>query len=455
MARRSSSGTEGLSITDQWLDPDGKLKPKGHPDRKRRRFRARVLIPGSTSYKVETFDDRAEAKLWGQRRLADYRSGLDTPDDADLGKIADEYIKGLRTVTTDEPGISEGYARHMELVAAGLVKAGIKDMKDPSFPARAREWIAGLKPGWHSKLLMDVKSPAAHRQTPLTNTTRNRIVRELRTLGSYTVKTRRMLYNPCLAVDSFPTAKHLRPQFELSELRTLVSEKSRYVWGQQRRDLEDLLESCGGDKQAVAKRLKVNIATVYNRLKADPNESDPWWLPTVLMVYGGFRVAEAMHLRWQDINWQGKRIRVRLQEAYDQKTDTEREVPLAPELEVILGPMAKTTGYIIESQSMRESGSAIRDSERKIVRHEYAHGFKRYLDRIGIPRDRGEGDRVPHSLRHAWVAMMIASGESSSLAADWAGHSGDVQKIYRSQADAYHRDGARLWERGQITLRAS
>jgi hypothetical protein len=49
--------------------------------------------------------------------------------------------------------------------------------------------------------------------------------------------------------------------------------------------------------------------------------------------------------------------------------------------------------------------------------------------------------------------MMLATGESASLAAMWAGHSGDVQKLYRSQADAYHRDGARDWERGRISLR--
>jgi len=271
-------------------------------------------------------------------------------------------------------------------------------------------------------------------------------------LGAYALKTRRMVYNSGLAVDTFRAAKRLRPQFELDELRVLVSDEARYAWGAERRALAVLLDM-NDDKRAAAAHFQVNLGTIYNRLQRDPDEPDPWWLPCCLMAYSGMRVSEAMHLRWDNIDWKSKRIRVRIQNDYDQKNDEERECLLQDELADILKPLGQTQGYVIESEAMRESGSALRNVKRSVVSRDYAHGFKLYLDRIGISRNIGLGERSPHSLRHAWVAAMLATGEGSSLVAKWAGHSGDVQKLYQSQADSYHKSGAHRWERSCLQFR--
>ena len=443
MPRRAQSGTEGLSITHI------AKSAKGEVSASLRQFLCRVRIPGTSRYESRCFHTREQAKAWGRPRLIALEAGTDTAEDAYVDVVAAEYCRQLRE-GGEFDAASVGYIRHIELIAAGLVREGIRDMKAKTFAVNVRSWIANLKPNWWATGTKPFYCKTGDK--PLTNVTRNRVLREIRCLCRHAVKTGRLMRHPLDSVKPFKEEKRLKPTFTIEELRQMVSDEARNHQRQQRQKLQDAIAAAGDDKRVVASALGVHLATIYNRLDQSNDRDDPWWLPVCLMVYTGCRVQEAMHLRWQDMDWKGERVRLRLQDAYDQKTDTEREFPLQPELADILKPLAKPSGFIIEDEWMRTTG-ATRHHLRTVAPHaDYTAGLVRYLLRVGIDAGKGRDKRTAHSLRHAWVAMMLATGESPKLVAVWAGHGGDVQDRYAGAMSAYHREASH-WSRGVIQLR--
>ena len=442
MPRRATSGTEGVSITKLRKSVDDPLV---------RRFLCRVRIPGTSQYTSRCFLTQKEAKSWGVDKFVALKAGTETANEAFVDVMALEYCRQL-SENGEGGAVSPDYIRHLQLVAEGLKRAGIRDMKAPTFAANVRSWIANLKPNWW----VTGKACPWFCKTggkPLTNVTRNKILSEIRRLCNYAVNHRRLAYNPLDCLTLFRSERRLKPTFSLDELRSIVSNKARTNGTAKRDRVASVMATANGDKKAAASQMGVHLSTVYNQLEATPIADDPWWLPACLMVYTGCRVQEAMHLRWQDFDWKSERVRVRLQDCYDQKTDTEREFPLQPELACILKPIAKPSGFIIEDEWMRKGGAIQhRARTKELTKLNYTKGFVRYLKRIGIDAGQAHNKRTVHSLRHAWVAMMLATGESPKLAAVWAGHGGDVQDRYAGAMSAYHREASR-WSRGVIQLR--
>lgn len=442
MPRRASSGTEGVSIT--------KLRKPGD-DPLARRFLCRVLQPGTSRYLSQCFLTHKEAKAWGIAKLVGLKAGTDTANEALVDVMAQEYCRQL-SENGEGGAVSPDYIKHIQSVADGLKRAGIRDMKAPTFAANVRSWIANLKPNWWV-IGRDRPSYCKTGGKPLTNVTRNKVLSEVRRLCNYAVKHRRLAYNPLDCLTPFRSERRLKPTFTLDELRAIVSDDARTNIARKRARLDSVLAMANGDKRAAADQMGVHLSTVYNQLEATPVADDPWWLPACLMVFTGCRVQEAMHLRWQDIDWKTERVRVRLQDEYDQKTDTERELPLQPELADILKPLAKPSGFIVDDVWMRKGGAIQhRVRTKEATKLNYTKGFVRYLKRIGIDAGQANDKRTVHSLRHAWVAMMLATGESPKLVAYWAGHGGEVQDRYAGAMSAYHRE-ASGWPRGVIHLR--
>lgn len=442
MPRRAKSGTEGLSITDTW---------KGGPGTGRKRFLCRVRIPGTSRYVAKRFNTRDEAKGWGRPYLIAMEAGLETAEEADVEAVAKEYCQQLRE-GGDASTVSKRYVKHLEQVAAGLVRAGITDMKAKTFAVAVRTWVANLKPNWW--VVGEKPFYCRKADKPLSNVTRNRILQGIRCLCNHAVKTGRLIRHPLLSVKKFKEEKRLKPTFSLDELRVMVSDDARNNLRRKRQEVLDAIAAAGGDKAKAAENLGVHVATIYNRLADEHDRDDPWWLAACLMLYTGCRAQEAMHLRWQDIDWKEGRVRVRLQDAYDQKNDAERELRLQPELADILRPMAKTSGFIIDDEWMRTTGAIRHGVRTKEVHADYTPRFVLYLKRIGIDAGKGRDKRTAHSLRHAWVAMMLATAESPKLVAAWAGHGGEVQDRYAGAMTAYHREASQ-WARGVIQLRTS
>jgi integrase len=441
MPRSPKSKIRGLSIT--------KIR-NATDDPTIQKIMCRVRIPGTNKYKGKCFATRQEALAWGDLYLAKLKAGTEVVGNAHVDAIAAEYCHQLREVGGAELLDTE-YIRHIEIVADGLVRAGIRDMKANTFAVNVRSWIANLKPNWWAAG-RDRPWYCKTGGKPLTNVTRNRVLREIRCLCNHAVKTGRLMRHPLASVKPFKEEKRLKPTFTLDELRMMVSDEARNNMRQNRQELLDAITAAGGDRRAVATAKGVHLATVYNRLHAEHDHDDPWWLPACLMVYTGCRAQEAMHLRWQDIDWKSERVRVSLQDCYDQKTDSEREFPLQAELADILRPLAKPSGFIIEDEWLRTTGAITHAVRTVAPRHVYTPGLVRYLERIGINAGKEPHKRTAHSLRHAWVAMMLATGESPKLVAVWAGHGGEVQDRYAGAMSVYHRE-ASGWSRGVIQLR--
>jgi integrase/recombinase XerD len=172
-----------------------------------------------------------------------------------------------------------------------------------------------------------------------------------------------------------------------------------------------------------------------HQLVSDKFREDRYWLHFVLMFYTGCRHREALHLRWQDIVWDQNKIEIRLQDCYQLKRNKERKIPLLSELREVLFPIAKPSGFIIESAVER--------------RNVDGGAFKRYLSRCGIePRKRS-----PHSTRHSWVALMLATDINSLQVASWAGHESVAVTAGYAKAQSDYRDSVAQWPKGEFRLR--
>ncbi len=167
----------------------------------------------------------------------------------------------------------------------------------------------------------------------------------------------------------------------------------------------------------------------------DKNRGEPFWLPFVLSIYCGGRISEIMHLEWQDIKWQEKRIHIRIKPQYRLKMKTERYAPLPDELEQILRPMAKPHGWIVDDRARTSAKS-------------WRWFFMKMLRAADI---QAEG-RSPHSTRHTWAALSIATGVDSAQVMEEAGHSNITTTMRYIKCASFYREAVKEWERGEFNI---
>ena len=179
--------------------------------------------------------------------------------------------------------------------------------------------------------------------------------------------------------------------------------------------------------------------SIHNRrTESDPgrqNRCELFWLPFALSIYCGGRISEMMHLEWQDIKWQEKRIHIRIKPQYQLKMKTERYVSLPDELRQILQPMAKPHGWIVENK-VRSSAKSWRWFFMKLLR---------------AADIRSEG-RSPHSTRHTWAALSIATGIDSAQVMEEAGHSNIATTMRYIKCASFYREAVKGWAKGEFVL---
>jgi integrase len=259
---------------------------------------------------------------------------------------------------------------------------------------------------------MKVGARNAHKtRRKLSNGTKNKIRIVINQVCQLAVDKGRLARNP-LGSDEFrpfESAKTLKPLFTINELRHMVSDKARDSTLAAKAEVEAEIESRGGKRMeavaAIAKARGCHWTTVYNILRR-PDDVDPWWLACCLLAYTGCRADEGIHLRWEWINWDERIITLKLADDYQNKTDSERLIPMEPELADILRPLAKPHGHILEGH-IRAGGSGIRvnkASKNGDGSKDYTNAFRLYLKRIGVDIK----DRTAHSLRHCFITMKIA-----------------------------------------------
>lgn len=128
------------------------------------------------------------------------------------------------------------------------------------------------------------------------------------------------------------------------------------------------------------------------------------WL--LLAVYTGGRDSEVDGLRWEDIDWRGRTIRIR-----GTKTQgSDRTLPLQPVLAAVLGPIKESAGYVVG-----EWGNVRRDL--------HAACAKRRAD---IP------PCSPNDLRRTFATWLANMGTPESVVAKMLGHGSSmmVRRVY-------------------------
>lgn len=287
-------------------------------------------------------------------------------------------------------------------------------------------------------------------------TTKNKLLIIVKQATRLAVMRRQLAFDPLLEFEPYKQESTLKAVFDPAELRRMVSDEAREHAITAKAELEAEILRHDGLRipavKAIASERGCHWTTIYNILKR-PDEPDPWWLACCLLVYTGCRAQEAMHLRWEWIKWDAKVITLKLADDYESKSDTERLIPLEPELADILRPIAKLSGHILAPE-IRAGGSGYCKTNKKgSGSGDYTDALRRYLTRIGMDA----GDRTAHSLRHTYITIKLARGDTNVERLRKAvGHAsfsttmgyGKLSQLYEAEVDTWP-DGT-LWLRRPV-----
>jgi len=142
------------------------------------------------------------------------------------------------------------------------------------------------------------------------------------------------------------------------------------------------------------------------------------WLKAmvVLALYTGMRRAEITNLRWQDVDFERKTIRVESNATFKTKQGKRRIIPLADTALNLLQvrQLTKRNEYVFTLNG------------RKIYDNWVTHKFKFYLNEVNL------NDRLHfHSLRHTFASWLVQDGVSLFEVQKLMGHSNiSVTQVY-------------------------
>lgn len=373
----------GASVVDIWA----RKRRRGLPNwNQGKRWLGRAQTkPGLARYRTKAFAEEHDAWQWAENTVAKYRLGLDNGNRCSISGVMDNYLEHLRG-----KGVSQNHITQARWILGRLVNAGINDLRDERLPAKAEAFFQNLK----TQVNNQDGSVRRKTSTDAAARTKNCYLSVLMALCAWATRMRMLPYDPLKGVITrVKEPKAIKPIFSIDELKAILSDKLR---------------------------------------------NERYWLPFALSVYGSFRIAEAMHLSWEDIKWTERRIHVRIKPEYSLKGKRERWVPLQDEISDILRPMAKPHGWIV-------------DEKTRTNRKTWRWFFMKLLRAAGVP----PAGRSPHSTRHTWAALSIASGIDSFLVMESAGHSNLSTTLGYARCASFYRDAVKGWEKGEFQLRSS
>jgi integrase len=338
-------------------------------------FLARAWDPNEHAYRYQRFDSVSAGQTWAKDEAARLRTGQSQAGRMPIEPLIDEWIAEVRL-----KGAVEAYVVEIERILKEAVAAGMTDLRHPRVLYHAQTFLTNAR---------TVGKYRAGRA--LSPSTLNRYREALRAFGNWAVRWEKTVRNPFRNIPMLREPEFLKPVFRLDELATLV----------------------------------------------DPSrQDDPYWLMFCVLVYTGCRRQEAAHLRWEAIDWRSRRIAVMLSDDYALKCKKERLVPLQPELEALLKPRDRQSGFVLDGFVRSRSARA------QVGR------FAAYLRRCKVP----DGDRTPHSTRHTWVSLMLASGLNQILVQTYAGHVDLETTAGYAKSQERYRDAVRDWKPGEFKL---
>ena len=126
----------------------------------------------------------------------------------------------------------------------------------------------------------------------------------------------------------------------------------------------------------------------------------------------GLRKSELINLRWEDIDFERKYIRVESKEDWRTKTGNTREIPITDDLIGVLNKLSKTSDYVFLNSKGRKYGFHLTERVKRLARS------------IGI------SDMTVHALRHTFISHLVMNGVDLVSVKELAGHS-DIKTTMR------------------------
>jgi integrase len=321
-----------------------------------------------------TFLGQGQALAWAKAQWVAAQTGrrVDAQRRTLTSALVADYLTGMTGLGRTAKYLAD-VRRSLEACAAA-----VPDLEAPGVTEALERWLAGL-----------TCAPA----------TRNKHLRALRALCTWAVDRERLSRNPSRLIRMAQVPDYLRDQFTVADIR-----------------------------QALA-------YTHYRTTRDDQPKEHPFHRLFAVLIYTGMRVQEAAHLRWQDIDFQGRTIAVRLAAGAAVKRQRERLVPLQDELAAILLPHRRDAGPVFRAQRFNPS-----------------RGFRAFLRKAGL-RDACS----PHSCRHSYAGLMTATGVPGLLLGAYLGHASvNTTAIYTKLAAAYaQHPEVQTWPRGVLRFRGS
>ncbi len=183
------------------------------------------------------------------------------------------------------------------------------------------------------------------------------------------------------------------------------------------------------------------------RQLVDPkHKGHAFYLAFCSLIYTGFRIKEMTHLEWEWFKWDENRLFIQIQRKPRKKSLNRlkngarfRVVRLMPEYAAIMR----------DAKPENATGQVFPDLPR-LNNDQRQRLFNRYLKDCGVE----VGDRTPHSTRHTWTCMMLASDEDDTRVRDYAGHTDkDMTEHYGKMQDRFvDQIRAEKWTPGELSL---
>lgn len=356
-----------------------------------KRWLYRVWDARLRTYIRKAFATETEGDSWAE----DERSRIRNEESAGPARAAllDRVAEAyLEELNLREPAPHPTTLRNIELVVEGLRKSGAVNLKGDGFRARVAHYLRNMPV---------TKSKAASGK--LAASTKNRNLIHVRSLVNYAIDRGWLRTNPIADLDPFKDADAPREVFTLAELR---------------------------------------------RVAALNRRTDPLWLWVMLLLYTGLRRAESFALRWEDFDWEGRLVRVR-----KGKGNKARVVPMQDELHDLLAPLG---GPEAKTPRVGQFNAALAKTDKGAWA-----AFRRLLGLAKVDPERGTDPTTdmplrlsPHSARHTYAALQLATGTDAMLLRMSMGHSEDeMTEHYARQVASFKRQVEQEgWKRGQFRL---
>ncbi len=143
------------------------------------------------------------------------------------------------------------------------------------------------------------------------------------------------------------------------------------------------------------------------------------------LAYTGTRIGEALHLQWNDVDFQNGVIHIRAKEGWKPKSGDDRVIPMAGDVVRVVQLLKKEQPWVFS----RGVSRLRRPYNFKTCAEMALTGLRATLQELGLP------GRL-HTFRHAFISHSLIQGTPESVVRSWVGHvDSEIIRRYTHVAD--------------------